>query len=438
MNEVVTVREYARLTTQPVQSSLDCAQITESAFAYLCKISEGFSKSGAHLLQIDGRQWLRLDNYVGVLSTPCGTTLEVLPKHQEEGDSVTSCRALLRKMILATLGLRGREAGPALLQRFDVPLTEWIIRRFLEELDLLVRRGVRFDYERIEERQPFLRGQLDVMAQIRQPPGRDHHFNVRHDIFTPDRPENRLLSLALDHARKATKEPDNWRLAQELSIRLAEVVPSSRVSDDFRAWSADRLMVRYRAIKPWCELILLREIPLALAGNRLGLSMMFPMEKLFERYVAGWFQQSLAHGVRLRFQASTESLCVHLDRQIFQLEPDLLLSKGPTRWVFDTKWKRLDGNDRDNKYKLSQADIYQMFAYGHKYMGGTGTMALVYPMTERFKHVLPPFEMGRGFNLFVLPFDIERDELMCVEELGAAIFDSSSLSRLRSTLSVPA
>jgi 5-methylcytosine-specific restriction enzyme subunit McrC len=417
VKHLVSVREYARLTTEPCEPSLDRAQVSASAFDYLCQLNASFSNGGARLVQIEGRRWLRLDNHVGVLQTPCGTTLEILPKHQEHGDSLKSCRALLRKMIQALLDLPRREAGQADLDRFDAPLTEWVMRCFLDELDLVVKRGVRFDYQRVSDELPFLRGQLNVMAQLRRPPGKAHHFQVQHDLFVPDRPENRLLKLALDRVRQSTADPDNWRLAQELSTRLADIPPSNRVREDFRAWGTDRLLAHYRTVKPWCELIINRSMPMALLGEQAGLSLLFPMEKLFEHYVARWLRRSLPPEVRLAVQASRHSLCIHEGKPIFQLEPDLLLSRGVQRWVLDTKWKRVDESMREEKYGLSQSDFYQMFAYGTKYMGGEGHMALIYPRSTMFHQALPPFFFSPELQLHVLPFDLDREVLVGWESL---------------------
>lgn len=36
------------------------------------------------LLQLEGRRSLKWDSYVGVIETPCGTRLEILPKHVEK------------------------------------------------------------------------------------------------------------------------------------------------------------------------------------------------------------------------------------------------------------------------------------------------------------------------------------------------------------------
>lgn len=422
MTTRVTVREHARLTTDALaEPTLDRAYVSPTAFDWLCSLNAGFTRAGASLVHVEGRRWLALDNYVGVLETPCGTSIEILPKHVDDdagaGDAIAS-RALLKRMISATSGLRAREAGPASLDRFDAPLSEWLMGRFLSGLDYLVKRGVRSDYARVEAAERFLRGQLDIARQMRQPAGRAHVFQFRHEVFLPDRAENRLLKLALEQVARATKMPSQWQLASELRS-LLQAIPASRdVDRDFRLWRNDRLMAHYQPLRPLCELILHRQMPLALRGAWHGISMLFPMEKLFERYVAGVLARQLPTGARLRTQPSSASLCRHLDADAFRLEPDLLIEYGSRKWVLDAKWKRLDGSDRGNLYGLAQSDFYQLFAYGHKYLGGRGEMALIYPCTRKFPAPLPSFAFGHGLTLRAMPFDLESDRLIGGEQLG--------------------
>ena len=421
MNTLITVREYARLTINAVEPSLDRAQVSATAFDWLCKQSESFSKAGAALVQVEGRHWLRLDSYVGVLETPCGTRLEILPKHFEDGDCEVQSRALLRRMIQRSLNLKPREVGPAALELYNAPLSEWVMGQFLAAFDHLIKRGMRFDYQRVEEEQRYLCGQLNVVAQMRQPPARQHFFQVRHDIFVADRAENRLLKLALERVCKATQEPANWRLAHELHSLLQEVPASSLVREDFRAWRTDRLMAHYQPIKPWCELILNQQMPVAVAGEWQGISLLFPMEKLFERYVEAWLRRSLPLEAKLTAQASSEYLCEHNHGRMFRLEPDLLVRQGSQCWVLDTKWKRLNAADRDKKYGLNQSDFYQLFAYGQKYLQGRGELVLIYPRREAFQQALPPFDFGGGLRLWVLPFDLETERLLDADLLSLAI-----------------
>ncbi|MEJ2794959.1 McrC family protein [Iodobacter sp. LRB] len=407
----IVVREYARLTVSPVlYPSLDEAQISEQAFDWLCELAGLFRSSGAALLQVDGRRWLKLDSFVGVLESPCGQVIEILPKHCEESgeNALTQARQLMFRMIESALNLNTRETTEAGLALFDTDLSEWVMRRFLYSLDHLVKRGLRFDYLRIEEEQRYLCGQLDVVKQMRQPPGRQHFFNIRHDVFLPDRPENRLLKSALDLICSRTQEPENWRLAHELAGLLHDLPASRQIAEDFSLWKNDRLMAHYQSIKVWCELILHQQMPLAISGEWRGISMLFPMEKLFEKYVESELQQVLPANA-LKSQLASHYLCTHKKSGFFQLKPDLALSLNGKKWILDTKWKLLNSSDQKNNYGLSQSDFYQFFAYGQKYLNGSGELVLIYPAWPKFNHTIPisTFYFNKDLSLRVLPFDLD-------------------------------
>jgi 5-methylcytosine-specific restriction enzyme subunit McrC len=413
MNTIV-VREYARLTTDAVIGGLDEAAVSPSAFEWLCNLSAGFTKAGASLLQLENRRWLRLDSFVGVLETPCGTVLEILPKHTEDDGptAAASSRKLLIKMLTTALDLPKRTADKTDIETFQHPLLEWVMKGFVLSLDHLIKRGLRFDYQRVEEEQRFLRGQLDINKQMRQPPGRAHIFNIRHDLFLPDRPENRLLKSALMRVCRTTQQADTWRLSHELAGLLAEIPDSKDTQSDFRQWRNDRLMAHYQPLRPWCELVLGQHMPLALRGSKHGISMLFPMEKLFERYVEVQLHKKLIAPLMLRPQAAGKSLCEHDGGKMFQLRPDFLIQRGNVNYaVLDTKWKLLSATDREGKYGIKQGDFYQMFAYGHKYLEGTGKMMLIYPRTKQFEVELPVFDFSSELKLWVAPFDLETDTM---------------------------
>src|SRR4051794_33550215 len=95
----VCVREYARLCTTPCAESLDQAQVSQSAFDFLVKLNASFSRNGASLTVLEDTRHLRLDNYVGVIETPCGTRIEILPKHSDGHDAAGKSRVLLTRMI---------------------------------------------------------------------------------------------------------------------------------------------------------------------------------------------------------------------------------------------------------------------------------------------------------------------------------------------------
>jgi len=189
-----TVREYSCVTYASNQvESIDLAVVERATFEWLLKLSASWHKK-TPLLEIQGDTRLKLGGYVGYLESPTGESLEILPKTQknipEEVDLV-DLRKLLQRMLTVSRQLKPREADNAHLERMNEPLHEWVVGKFLTELDVLVHKGLRSDYKEIEEENRFIRGRLDIIRQLRQRPGRSSWFHIRHDIFSPNTIENR-------------------------------------------------------------------------------------------------------------------------------------------------------------------------------------------------------------------------------------------------------
>ena len=108
----------------------------------------------------------------------------------------------------------------------------------------------------------------------------------------------------------------------------------------------------------------------------------------------------------------------HQKQNWFRLKPDLLVhdNQHKNRLLLDTKWKLIDSkkSNGSDKYQLSQADFYQLFAYGHHYLQGSGDVVLVYPKTDTFVEPLPVFRFPKSdeMRLWVLPFCLQSKRLL--------------------------
>jgi 5-methylcytosine-specific restriction enzyme subunit McrC len=405
---VITVREFAKLTTVAGASTLDRATISPADFAWL---ADGRQRDDApRLVRVDGRNSLTVMNYVGVIRTPSGSEIEILPKHIADTDGVPGARRVLLQMISRSLGINPRVADEASLKVLRRPFTDWIGQMFLRETALLISKGLRQEYQSIEGRERYLRGRLDVAKQLRAGPTAASSFNIQHDVFIIDRPENRLIKTAVDFIARWTTVPSTLQLATELKHLLREVPVSRSVTSDFTLWRSDRLMIHYQPTKELCRLILTGQTPFSVSGESLAQSMLFPMERLFEDFVARSVRSALPAHFEIRRQPRTYKLCSYQQKEWFDLRPDLLVTGEGQIWIIDAKWKLLNSDPQD-RFGLSQADLYQLNAYGQTYLGGKGDLWLVYPLTSHSPKLNEPMHLRPDLRIHVTLIDLATGRL---------------------------
>ncbi|MNZ91191.1 5-methylcytosine-specific restriction enzyme subunit McrC [compost metagenome] len=332
-------------------------------------------------------------------------------------------RQLLIKMLCCLQGFRHVQTNSAQLSAVRMPLLEIFISEFLRAVEHIVKRGLRSDYRQRQDNLFALRGKLLISTHLRQNLFRADRFFTEHDEFSTDRPENRLIHAALRRALLLTGTQANQQLARELDFVFADVPPSTQTRADFQQVRLDRGMGYYVDALAWARLILNEESPLTGSGRHTAPSLLFPMEAVFEAYVAKHLARQLTPPLILKTQARSHHLVRHCEQNWFRLKPDLLIRDSDRDLlVLDTKWKLLDGlkaNGTD-KYGLSQSDFYQLQAYGLSYLDGTGDVVLIYPRTDAFDDPLPVFDFPKasGMRLWVLPFCLKEQRLKVPSSLG--------------------
>lgn len=406
--------------------------ISVTAFDYLkslCLSDESESK----LLQLCRRrnmEVLQVQNYAGVIFTPDRTQIEVLPKigkgfkgggADNDESAYDKARKSLLVMLRALKGFSHIQTSSANIEKQKMPLLEVFISQFLKSVNALVKRGLKSDYVCREDNLAFLKGKLNVGKQIQRNYINKHKFYCEYDEFLLDRPANRLLHSALLKVKAISRSAVNQKLLQELEFVFNEVPQSSDYKLDFTNVKLDRGMNYYQVPLAWCKLILEGFSPQSMKGESYAVSLLFPMEKVFEDYVAKVLAKQLKPELSLKTQAQSKHLVTHNDSAWFKLKPDLLIEKaGEVISVLDTKWKLIDpikANGTD-KYGLSQSDFYQMFAYGNHYFEQAVTkrnMFLIYPAHAGFKQAIEhsfdfPTQAGNPLTLWVVPFVIGEGE----------------------------
>lgn len=388
--------------------------IPATAFEWLedqcMRSSERGEGAWLRLGQRRGRRIVQVTSYVGVIRTPDGFQIEVLPKIGKAiGGNPDEARQLLIEMLCCLQGFRHIQTESARILARRMPLLEVFIAEYLRAVETVVKRGLRSAYSSRQDNLAALRGKLMMATHLRQNLCRADRFFTEHDEFEANRPENRLLHAGLRRVLGVTRSQANQQLARELQFVFADVPVAAQPRLEFQQVRLDRSMGHYADALAWTRLILDEESPLTGTGDHRAPSLMYPMEAVFEAFVAKHLARQVMRPLVLKAQARSDHLVRHCNQNWFRLKPDLLIRHGQRNMlVLDTKWKLVDqlkANGTD-KYGLSQSDFYQLQAYGQSYLDGVGDVVLIYPKTASFDKPLPVFTFPKltGMRLWVVPF----------------------------------
>ena len=418
----ITVFEYDYLSNdnRAENTSNSVYKISTAAFEYLhaCLISDEHETNFLSYKKKSGMTVFQVQNYAGVVRCPDGTQIEILPKiakrqaGDNQKDTYETARLSLLMMLKSLKSFRHIQTGAANIKQQKMPLLEIFIAQFLESVNHLVKRGLKSDYVTEQNNNAFLRGKLLHTQQLKRNFIHKHRFFTEYDTYVADTPTNRIIHTALSKVNQYTRHQANSRLSQELMFAFDEVSFSTDLKRDFASATVQRGMQHYEQPIKWSKLIIEGLSPHAMSGSNEAFSLLFPMESVFESFVAKYLFDNLPPNFSLSTQLNKESLVTYGDKGYFRLKPDLYLTTpSGGKIVMDTKWKLINQNKSSgsDKFDLSQSDFYQMLAYGYKYLDGKGTLVLIYPKTSDFERPFAhPFRFDKKekLSLYVLPFDL--------------------------------
>lgn len=324
---------------------------------------------------------ITVKNYVGVITMDDGTSIEILPKiYSKENFTDGKVKQLLIDM-LKTL----RNAPFKNLQNTNVNIEklsifEIFIRMFIDEVFFIVKRGLKCDYETIQENGNVYKGKMIFAGQIKHNYAHKERCYVEYDEFNTNRAENKILKATLNYLYKNTISSRNKTDIKTLLNAFSEVDESNDYKADFDKIVPDRKTTDYQTALTWSKVFLMGKSFTSFAGSEVAFALLFPMETLFESYIATQLKKMLA-GTGYTLSAQDKTYHLFDDPKKFLMKPDIVIRHKETKRIFvmDTKWKVLADNKAN--YGISQADMYQMYAYQNKY--GSENVTLLYPLTEK-------------------------------------------------------
>ena len=315
---------------------------------------------------------LKVGSYVGVIATQ-NRTIEILPKIDEEDEEV---RAVLIRMLTVAQDLPISNQELTALSTQPIDLLELLIRLFANRLHAAMKKGIPRRYELFEDDLKVVRGRLDVTRQFTRYAGRADQLACVWDELTENTPLNRVLKATVRLLISLSKSVDNRRLlvaafekydsVDDVQNPLSEHVTLDRINSEFH--------ILYRL----AIFFLSHRYQTTTVGKGFGVSMLFSMNELFEKFIGKSLKRVLEpHGFTVHLQHKKYYAINNAEgNPLFRLKPDVVVKPhGNSDYiVLDTKWKSLESDD---KLGVKQSDIYQMLAYGRSY--NASRIILLYP-----------------------------------------------------------
>ncbi len=396
MKKILEIREYEKITCNlDYEREEGYAFLPEPVFKDLEIFIHSYSGNADHadaldFLKIGYRRnigkIISVNNYVGLIQMNNGYQIQVLPKidfgSDQDAQNEKTKRVFMR-MLRCMKDFPGRVFNEANLKIDRMNLYEIFINMYIQEARVLVKHGIKSSYIQRRDNLGFYKGKLVVGEHLKRNVAHSERFYVQYDEFQVNRPENRLIKATLHKLQRLSSSAENQKEIRQLLNSFEMVDQSVNYQKDFSKVVIDRNTRDYELLMRWSKVFLLNKSFTTFSGETNARAILFPMEQVFESYVAKQLKKCFRD---LNWKISIQDRGFYLfdNPRQFALRPDIVITRDDgSKIILDTKWKKLINNSRIN-YGISQADMYQMYAYSKKYEASG--IWLLYPVNSEMRN----------------------------------------------------
>ena len=229
---------------------------------------------------------LRAGGYVGAMVFKDGTQVEILPMlaaRNRKGEYLSNKRVLLNMLkSMKALPLTNYNLNTRAAENLNI--FETFILAFINEVQAIVHNGLKQCYAPHIENERFLKGKVIYSLHATKNFAHKDKFYVQYDVFTVDRPENRLIKSTLKYLQSITSSARSRNKLEALIANFDGVEYSQNYERDFSASVIDRSMQGYANALRWAEIFLLSRYVTVTKGRNMAYAVIFPTGELFDSY----------------------------------------------------------------------------------------------------------------------------------------------------------
>jgi len=237
-------------------------------------------------------------------------------------------------------------------------------------------------YQEVEESLTMPRGRINFNRYISHGliNGNQHILECDYEPLMFDNSLNRVIKYVARILQNKTKFDDTKLKLNEIIFILDEVEDIACTIKDLDSIKLNSFFTDYQYVIDICRMVLAQQIYSNEHYEQSQWCLLFPMEYVFEDFVAGFLETHFSKDWDIKYQKS-EKYFVDEPEKAFQMRHDIYLEAKPPstrKIIIDTKYKiRYPESRNDAKKGIAQSDMYQMTSYALR--RGCNEVLLLYP-----------------------------------------------------------
>jgi len=418
MHKLIPISEYSTILYQTCEHHDDEGYDEEKKILYI-------TEESLHHLEILTNETkfaeiyhdrIRTLNYAGVAKVG-SIKIEILPKFFDNDDISADKQKIMNNLLYMLQHsnlFNFKELDSADLD-IKNDFLEVMVYLFAKNLTQLLKNQQDRQYVTCEDDLRFVREKI-ITQQYSSNPARLHIIPCRFHERSINTLVNQTIKFTAFLLVNLVNDQETYRYLKYIlsildAVDLVQIYPS-----DIKKIYFNRLNKSFRPYTNFCELFLRHSTLTLQASNVEFFSLMIPMEKLFENFITQMIlvNPAVVHQVHPR-SIQPQKFIGHLayedERGLFEMKPDIIIN-GPETLIIDTKYKILD--PEDGKNKISQSDLYQMYAYCRE--SGANSAVLLYPEGINYQVPDRTFKLGKDRDITLhiktipLHYDLSKEE----------------------------
>jgi len=310
-----------------------------------------FSEKEGHKYYTLIHQGVRFSHYVGAIQVG-KLCIEILPKADKTNKAdLNVWHDVLIDMLRCCRLLKIETISSARLQLRSNAILELYFELFLNEVELLVRKGLIKSYRKTIQNNKVVKGKIIITKQLRENHAKQHQVIALCDTYDLDNLPNQIIKQALSILNLMLNNKVLSTKLARLNVAFHKVKTKNIRVHHFTQVTENRRFSDYQKVLEISKLLILNYHPDIKGGRHQVLAILFDMNLLFEEYVYRILKRLENKDLTVRRQAQ----CSFWKRTT--LKPDILIRYKGENHIVDTKWKAL------KKPKPAIADLRQMYVY---------------------------------------------------------------------------